>query len=1082
VHDDRSLVEGRVRRALTHKIRPAVHVLRVPLQLQAWPVPGEPVPVGEALAAPYEPFGVGTRWGAPWSTTWVRATGRVPADWAGRRVEARFDLGFIGDWPGNQAEALVHTADGTPIKGVAPDNQTVPLYRPASGGEEVSLLLEMAANPDILADNFRPTLLGDVLTAPKTPLYTMAAADLVVLDEEVWQLAVDLEVLEDVMLQQSVHEPRRYELARAIDRALDALDLDDVSGTAAAARAELADVLAAPAAASAHTLWSVGHAHIDSAWLWPLRETVRKTSRTFANVTHLATEYPEFVFACSQAQQYAWVKERFPQIFTRMQAAAKAGQWVPVGGMWVEADGNLPGGEALVRQFVTGKRFIEDEFGVECRGVWLPDSFGYSGAYPQIARLAGMDWFLTQKISWNQTNPFPHHTFRWEGIDGTQIFTHFPPIDTYNAVFSGEELTRAVTNYREKGRGTMSLVPFGHGDGGGGPTREMLERARRLNDLDGAPKVIVRDPNEFFEAARAEYPEPPVWSGELYLEVHRATYTSQARTKAGNRRSEHLLREAELWAATAAVLAPRAYAYPYEELDRIWKVVLLQQFHDILPGSSIAWVHREAEQTYRRIAAELEELVATALAALGAPGGAGPAGLVANAAPHARAEVLELASTEGTQAGAAERARAQRLANGGVARFVRVPGSGLTALDLDLDPEESLPASGPVEVSTRQADLVLANGLLTVTVDADGLLPSVIDERNGREAVAPGQRANLLQLHQDFPNYWDAWDVDQHYRNRVLDLTGADEVTVVDAGPLVARVRVVRSFKSSRVTQHYELRAGSDRLDVRTEIDWHEAEKFLKASFPLDVHADRCASEIQFGHIFRPTHVNTSWEAARFETVMHRWVHVAEPGYGIAIANDSTYGHDTTRNARPDGGTTTTVRLSLVRAPRVPDPGADQGRHTMTYALVPGAQIADAVRAGYDLNLPLRAATGPTGPGGADGPDGSAGPDGPDGRIGAARPEPLIAVSGDGATLEAVKLAEDRSGDVVVRLYEAWGARARARITAGFEVASATVTDLLERPLADAPAPVPVPVSEGAGGFEVDLRPFQILTVRLARR
>jgi alpha-mannosidase len=1052
VHDDRSLVEGRVRRALTHKIRPAVHALRVPLQLQAWHVPGEPVPVDEALAAAYEPFGVGTAWGAPWSTTWVCATGQVPAEWAGRRVEARFDLGFVGDWPGNQAEALVHTADGTPIKGVAPDNQTVPLYRPASGGEQVSLLLEMAANPDILADDFRPTLLGDVLTAPKTPLYTMQAADLVVLDEEVWQLAVDLEVLEEVMLQLSVREPRRYELARAIDRALDALDLDDISGTAAFARAELVQVLAAPAAASAHTLWAVGHAHIDSAWLWPLRETVRKTSRTFANVTHLATEYPEFVFACSQAQQYAWVKDRFPQIFQRMQAAAKAGQWVPVGGMWVEADGNLPGGEALVRQFVTGKRFIEDEFGIECRGVWLPDSFGYSGAYPQIARLAGMDWFLTQKISWNQTNPFPHHTFRWEGIDGTQIFTHFPPVDTYNAVFSGEELTTAVTNYREKGRGTMSLVPFGHGDGGGGPTREMLERARRLGDLEGAPKVVVRDPNEFFAAAREEYPEPPVWSGELYLELHRATYTSQARTKAGNRRSEHLLREAELWATMAAVLAPQVYAYPYEDLDRIWKTVLLQQFHDILPGSSIAWVHREAEQTYARIAAELAELIGSALAVLADSGGFGPAGLVANPAPHPRAEVVELPPSDNAEPGM------QRLANGGLARFVSVPALGLTSLDTD--PQASVPAIGTVQVSTREANIVLSNGLLTVTVDADGLLASVIDERSGREAVAPGQRANLLQLHQDFPNYWDAWDVDQHYRNRVVDLTDADEVTVVDAGPLVARVRVVRSFKSSRVTQHYELRAGSGRLDIRTEIDWHEAEKFLKASFPLDVHADRCASEIQFGHIFRPTHVNTSWEAARFETVMHRWVHVAEPGYGIAVANDSTYGHDTSRSARPDGGTTTTVRLSLVRAPRVPDPGADQGRHTMTYALAPGAEIADAVRAGYDLNLPLRVGSGRGAP-----------------ELGA-RPEPIVAVSGDGATLEAVKLAEDRSGDVVLRLYEACGARTRARVTAGFEVASATITDLLERPFGEAPVLVP----DGTGGFEITLRPFQILTIRLARR
>jgi alpha-mannosidase len=372
-----------------------------------------------------------------------------------------------------------------------------------------------------------------------------------------------------------------------------------------------------------------------------------------------------------------------------------------------------------------------------------------------------------------------------------------------------------------------------------------------------------------------------------------------------------------------------------------------------------------------------------------------------------------------------------------------------------VDQDVVLPGGGRVDVRSTPAGTVLANGLLTVVVDADGLLASVRDEVARRDVLAPGARGNLLQLHTDFPNYWDAWDVDKHYRNRVKDLVAADEVTVVDAGPLRVSVRVRRSFGSSSMTQHYELRAGSGRLDIRTEVDWHEQEKFLKAAFPLDVHADRSASEIQFGHVFRSTHVNTSWDAARFEVAAHRWVHVAEPGYGVALANDSTYGHDTTRNARPDGGTTTTVRLSLLRGPRVPDPAADQGPHELTYALVPGVGVEGAVRAGYELNLPLRVVPG-----------------------GAAVPEPLVTVTGDGATLEAVKLAEDLSGDVVVRLYEAWGGRAQARLRVAFDVATATVTDLLERPLADGPALEP----DGAGGFALELRPFQIVTVRLARR
>ena len=1038
MHDERQRIEGRVARVLAQRLRPAVHAERVPLALTAWHVPGEPVPVAEALAAAYGPFAVGDRWGPPWSTIWVRATGAVPAGWAGRRVEAVFDLGFDRPWPGFSAEALVHTADGVPVKGVEPRNQAVPLFRPAAGGEGVDLLLELAANPDVLLGGFRPTPLGDVLTAPTDPLYTMAAADLAVLDEDVWHLVTDVEVLDELMRQLPVSTPRRHEIARALDRALDVLDLDDVSGSAAAARAELAGVLARPAHASAHTLYAAGHAHIDSAWLWPVRETVRKTARTFANVTALAQEYPELVFACSQVQQYAWVKERYPDVYARMRDAARAGQWVPVGGMWVEADGNLPGGEALARQLVVGKRWLLAEFGVECRGVWLPDSFGYSAAWPQVARLAGMDWFLTQKISWNATNTFPHHTFRWEGIDGTQILTHFPPVDTYNATFSGEELARAVTNYAEKGRGTCSLVPFGYGDGGGGPTREMLERARRLEDLEGSPKVVVASPDAFFAAARAEYPDAPVWSGELYLELHRGTYTSQQRTKAGNRRSEHLLREAELWATTAAVLVP-SYTYPAEDLDRLWKTVLLHQFHDILPGSSIAWVHREAEATHAAVAAELAALTTAAVTALTGPADGAAGHVVVNTAPFERLEVVEV---------------------DGARVPVIVPASGLAVADPESPAPAELPGSGSVEVRVDGDVVTLANGLLTVTVDADGLLASVVDEVHRREVLAPGTRGNLLQLHADLPNRWDAWDVDAHYRHRVTDLVAADEVTVVESGPLVVSVRVVRSFRASRVVQHYVLAAGSGRLDVRTEVDWHETEKLLKASFGLDVHADRAASEVQFGHVFRPTHVNTSWDAARFETCMHRWVHVAEPGYGVALANDATYGHDTTRASRPDGGTTTTVRLSLLRAPRSPDPTADVGPHALTYALVPGVDVTGAARAGYALNLPLRVVPAAT----------------------CALPPPLVTVDGDGATLEAVKLAEDGSGDVVVRLYEAGGARAAARVTVEFGVRSVTVTDLLERPL-DPAGDLPVPaVEEGpAGVYSVALRPFQIVTLRFAR-
>ncbi|MFD3835721.1 alpha-mannosidase [Streptomyces sp. NPDC058642] len=1013
MHDERRRIEERVERLHNQRIKPAIYAATVPFEVEAWQAPGEPVSFEEAAAARYAPFAMDTPWGPPWGTTWFRMRGEVPAEFAGKRVEAVIDLGFVGDWPGNQAEALVHLPDGRPLKAVNPLNQYVPIANPAVGGEQIDYLVEAASNPDILANNFAaPTLLGDVLTAGDRPLYTFQRADIAVLDEEVWHLDLDLQVLLGVMVHLGDHEPRRHEILHALDRAMDALDLDDISGSAAAVREVLAPVLAKPAHASAHTISGVGHAHIDSAWLWPIRETKRKTSRTFSNVTSLADEYDDFIFACSQAQQYEWVRDNYPHVWARIQESVKKGQWAPVGGMWVESDGNLPGGEAIARQLIHGKRFFIEHFGIETKGVWLPDSFGYNAAYPQLAKLAGNEWFLTQKISWNQTNKFPHHTFWWEGIDGTRIFTHFPPVDTYNARFSGEEMDRAVRNYSEKGAGSRSLAPFGWGDGGGGPTREIMERARRLADLEGSPKVVVEHPDEFFAKARAEYEDAPVWNGELYLELHRATYTSQARTKQGNRRSEHKLREAELWATTAALHAP-GYAYPYEKLDRLWKTVLLHQFHDILPGSSIAWVHREAEAEYARVAVELEELTGEAIAALG-----GGQPRVFNTGPFERREVVRNAD--------------------GTTGWVKVPANGSAPVD-NVVPDDL------VIVEDRALD----NGFVRVELAEDGTLASVYDRIARREVLA--DKGNLLRLHTDLPNYWDAWDIDKHYKNRYTDLVDIESVQVVERDVLVGSIRVTRTFgKGSKITQTITLRAGSPRIDFETEIDWHEAEKILKAGFPIDIRAPHSSAEIQFGHIQRPTHTNTSWEAARFEVSGHRWVHVAEPGYGVAVINDSTYGHDVSRTVREDGGTTTKVSLSLVRAPRVPDPEADQGKHRFTYSLLPGASIEDAVAEGYALNLPLRVADS------------------------AGEPEPVVSVDGEGITVEAVKLADDTSGDVVVRLYESRGGRAQGVLRTGFPLAGARVTDLLERPLTEDEAAVD-------GAVPVTLRPFQILTLRLKR-
>ncbi|MET9480281.1 glycoside hydrolase family 38 C-terminal domain-containing protein [Streptomyces sp. NPDC006638] len=1034
MHDDRRVIEARVTAFLERSLRPALYSDTRDLTLDAWEVPGEPVPVAEALAAPYRPLRLGDSWGGPWSTTWLRATAEIPAAWTGRRVEAVFDLGFdLTRGPGGQAEGLVHDRHGSPLQGLHPYSRSVLLAASATGGDPVSLLVELAANPNIVGSRGLGTHFGSRETAGDDHLYVLRTAEIAVREEAVWQLIHDVEVLDELMRELSGDSSRRHEILRALNRAVEAVDPRDVAGTAQAGRDRLAAVLARPAHASAHTIAAVGHAHIDSAWLWPVRETMRKCARTFTNMTTLAQEYPELVFACSSAQQYAWIKERRPEIFGRIQKAAAAGNWVPVGGMWVEADGNLPGGEALARQLVHGRRFFAEEFGIEQDGVWLPDSFGYTAAYPQLAKLAGAKWFLTQKLSWNETNRLPHHTFDWEGIDGTRIFTHFPPIDTYNAELTAGELHHAEANFTDKGAATRSLAPFGYGDGGGGPTRSMLEKARRLRDLEGSPKVEITAPGTFFAAARAEYAEYgdlPVWRGELYLENHRGTYTSQARTKRGNRRSESLLREAELWAATATVRS--GAEYPYDRLDSLWKRVLLNQFHDILPGSSIAWVHQQAEQVYGAVREELEEIIAEAAGALTAATGQ----LFLNAGPFARREVVVLPAED---PGAPEVPGAQRLAGGRRAVFADAPalgaGSTVTA------------PTAPVTARTAPDGIVLDNGLVRVRIDHDGLVRSVYDHSARREAIAPGAAGNLLQLHPDDPNLWSAWNLDHFYRDTVRDLTDAESVVLAESGPLLASVRVERAFGDSRIVQHLELGAGSAQLTVRTDIDWQERDAVLKAAWPLDVHAERESAEIQFGHVQRPTHENTSWDAARFELWAHRWVHVGERHWGAALLNDSTYGHDLGRETRQDGGTTTTVRLSLLRAPHSPDPQADRGRHLFSYALLAGAGIEEAMAGGYALNLPLRPAT-----------SGSA---------------PIIAVDNPDVVVESVKLADDRGGDVVVRLYEAVGGAARTTLSAAFPLAGAFCCDLLEHPERE------LTLAAEDTAVPLRLRPFEIRTVRL---
>lgn len=997
MHDDRELAEARIRRTIRERIRPAVYGGRVPFEVTAWQVPGEPVPVAQARAAAFAPFEIGDRWGRPWGTTWFRLQGRVPEEWVNKTVEARIDFGS-GVGAGFQSEGLLYrTAGGGPIRGLHPFHQAVPVGLVADEDGVVDVLVEAAANPTI-AVSHQPTPLGDPATSGDALLYRLNAAELAVRHDEVWHLTLDLQVLTGLMRELGTDDPRRFEILRGIDAAMDALDLDDVSSTATAARVALRPLLQRPAADHAHRISAVGHAHIDSAWLWPLRETRRKCARTFSSAVTLMDAYPEYKFACSQAAQYEWIEQDHPELFDRIREKVAAGQFIPVGSMWVEADANLPSGESLARQFVWGKRYFADTFGVDTREVWIPDVFGYSAALPQLMRQAGCDHFLTQKLSWNQTNDFPHHSFRWEGLDGSQVFTHFPPADTYNGEVIARELAFAVRNFRDKGRATRSMYLFGHGDGGGGPTREMLERARRVRDLDGLPKVDIEAPSAFFAAATAEYADAPVWRGELYFEMHRGTYTSQAKTKWGNRRGELALRELELWTALDA-------SPPLAELERLWKVLLLHQFHDIIPGSSIAWVHDDTEAAH---AALLDECEARIHDAVTTPGQT----VAANAGPFDFVGVL-----------------------GDEPVWADAPAAGVGSV------MAGRPAGvDPVAVHQTLMETTLDNGLVRVVIAGDGTLSSVRDLRADRECLrGPG---NVLQLFPDHPNTYDAWDVESHtLRQDPVLLTAVESIDVVEDDPLRVAVAVHRRFGGSTLTQTYVLRAGSARLDIVTDVDWHEDEKLLKAAFPLDVRADDARYDIQYGHVRRPTHRNTSWDDARFEVCGHFWADLAEPDFGVALLNDGKYGHDCLDS---------TMRLTLLRAPNYPDPDADRGSHHFTYALVPhGASLGPVLTEAWALNLPPRLTTG-------------------------AQRRSIVAVDHPGVVVTAVKAADDGSGDLVVRCHEAFGGRARATMTFGTRVSTAVACDLLERPDGEAEAVV-------GSGLALDLRPFEVRTLRIRR-
>ena len=1039
----------RCKRIVRQRVDPHIHPSIAQLAVESFDIPGEPMPTDEFFEKlnrgdiDFKPFTLGGEWGTTWGTVWFRLTGTVPAGYPkGKPLELILDLGWYPHSCGGHIEGLVYRADGTAIKAVHPLNYWVP-FMDAEGNAQVpvaedgsfTLYLEAASNPLLLGvPPFIETELGDHATGKPDEPYVFKSADLAEFDERYENYSVDLDVVSSLMEFADKQLPRYWQLAKALQRSLNAYDERNPESVEAA-RAALAGVLAKPANASAMNVSAIGHAHIDSAWLWPVRETRRKVARTVSNVLALMDEDPDFTYAMSSAQQYAWLEEEHPDLFARMKRRIEEGRFIPVGGMWVESDNMIPSGESLVRQITFGRRYFKEHLGVAPRGIWLPDSFGYTGSWPQIARRAGFDWFLTQKISWNDTTKFPHHSFMWEGIDGTRILTHVPPSDTYCSWMSMHELMYSQRNFLDKDLSRNAILLYGFGDGGGGPTREMTARIRRDHDLAGAPKIEFGTPDQLFDRVRKDIVddaqgETPVFKGELYLELHRATLTAQQDMKRGCRQEESMLRVTEYLCAAARIKNPD-YVYPREELDRIWKTLLLNQFHDILPGSAIAWVHRQARTEYARDIARLNEIALEAGRAIAVVEPDDATITDAVIAPYSRQAcetwVVRPASSR-AEAGTASMAR--------------------------------------VAVTHDGDTIVLDNGRLHVRIEADGTVSSIVDQRTNRELVPAGTRLGRYEMLKDEPFHWDAWDIQRDAFLTANALSEASIASVDETANGGAVVHAVTRAKGVEIRTGIVLRPGSATLDFTADVDWHAVEQFLKVDMPVTVQAVNAQYECQYGLVERPINKNTRSDDAKFESCTHRFVRIADADYAAAVVNASTYGSDVSpihADAAHGTGRGTMVRLSLLSAPLYPDPRTDQGAHSFAWSLVADADMNAVLDEAARLNSPVI------------------------GELPDMAPLVSLADATGVIVLDWIKLADDGSSDLIVRLYEAAGGNATAtlRLDAALSDAKAGVREvnLMEEPELDAELPRALAGDEPrpADGAVVSLAPFQLATLRIRR-
>lgn len=992
----------------------------------------------------------GERWSGRDRYLWLEKKLRLPKEWEHLPESLEpvgvFDFGLTGGGYNSGFEAMLYI-DGQVYQAVDSNHREV-FFEKEHFGKELTLTfrlwsgLEGGGEPHELIHEYRTAFIGllDTHTDDLYYLSDMMLGAAKSISKESVEYQELMEALDQAYLLLDWSEPGSEDFYQSIQKADACLN-------------EALDQM------EKHTkvqISCVGHTHIDTAWLWRLKHTREKVSRSFSSVLRLMERYPEYYFLHTQPQQYAYIKEDFPELYEKIREKVKEGKWEIDGGMWVEADCNIPSGESLTRQLLQGRKFMVEEFGKEPEYLWLPDVFGYSWALPQILKKSGIDTFMTTKISWNQYNHMPNDTFWWKGIDGSVVLTHFMTTPdpgqpkerfyaTYNGLPTSETMLGTWEKYQDKRLNKELLFAYGYGDGGGGVTRDMLERIRRMDRIPGIPHVKTSKAGDYFRRLRETVTQSKqplaVWDGEMYLEYHRGTYTSQGYNKKMNRRMEELYRKAEWMSVMHAIAVSDLNQAEQERLTEGWKIILTHQFHDIIPGSSIREVYEDSVINYQKAEAIAEEVMEHFYEKALYP--EEQVISVVNAAAEDRSGMVWIPERKIdsilTETGVP--AVVQQEENGTWVYAEHVPAMGVSYLhvqEMPYEPEETFAC-----VTEPKGGLTLETPYYQIQVNENGQLSSLYDKEYDCQVLQSGACGNVLQLFEDKPLNFDAWDIDMFYYQKMEEIGAPVMQELVENGPLRAVLRQKWKFHKSCITQDMVVYTKDRRIDFQTHVDWQETQKLLKAAFPVDIRSTYATYDIQYGNVRRPNNSNTSWDRARFETVAHRWVDLSEHGYGVSLLNDCKYGHDIHDNV---------IRISLLKSATYPDYTADKGEHDFTYSLLPhgGDFVAGGtVQEAFDLNQPLEAVQGIL-------------------RLPTEAGSGMVRLTGAYVELDAMKKAEDGSC-LVLRFHEYAGEKGKVQIQTGFPVKAYAESDLMERPQEEF----------RTGDMRVTVGPYEIKTLLL---